>query len=303
MKVLITGGTGFVGRVIVRQLLESGDEVIVLTRNVAKAIMNLGKDCRYVQWNSTEVPPELDPALEVDGVINLMGEGIAEKRWSEEQKKKIYGSRIHGTGNLIKGLSTLQRRPSVFVSTSAVGIYGNRSDEEISEASPVGSDYLATVCKDWEKAAQGAAELGCRLAVIRVGVVLGKGGGALHKMLPIFKLGVGGKVGSGEQFMSWIHIEDLAAMYIEALKNPKITGVYNGTSLYPVTNLEFTKTLGKTIKRPTFAPAPAFALKAVFGEMSAVLLEGQKVIPKMFKETDFRYRYPTLELALRDAAL
>jgi uncharacterized protein (TIGR01777 family) len=238
----------------------------------------------------------------VEGIINLMGEGIAEKRWDEEQKKKIYDSRIIGTANLLAPIKDLKNKPKVLVSASAVGVYGNRETESISENSNLGSDFLADVCKDWELEAKKAEALGLRVAIIRTGVVLGRGGGALQKMLPLFKFGAGGPLGNGEQFMSWIHVEDLANMYIEILKSSTMEGPYNGTAPYPATNNYFTKALGKTLKRPTFAKAPAFALKFVFGDMSSVLLEGQKVIPVKFKEEGFRYRYPTLEMALKETA-
>ncbi len=300
MKVVITGATGFVGQVIVKQLLAAGDEVIVLTRNVARAAITLGSACRYYQWNENEELPPLEALEGADGIINLMGESIS-KRWDENQKKKIYNSRIFGTRKLVEAMEKLKKKPSVFVSTSAIGVYGNRGPEEINEASTVGSDFLAKVCLDWENEANKARNQEARVAIIRVGIVLGHGGGALAQMLPIFKLGGGGPLGSGRQYMSWIHIDDLASMYVEALKNNEIKGVLNGTSPYPVTNAEFTKVLGKVVRRPAFLPAPSFAIKIAFGEMSQILLEGQKVLPVKFKEAKFRFRMPTLEMALKES--
>jgi uncharacterized protein (TIGR01777 family) len=300
MKVLVTGATGFVGQVIVRQLLEAGDQVVVLTRNVAKAALTLGSKCQYVQWADTNVPPLAEVFNGVEGVINLMGENIADKKWDEEQKKKIHDSRIIGTANLIETISHLTVKPKVLVSTSAIGIYGNRGSEELSEASQLGNDFLAGVCKDWENEANKAKALGLRVVIIRVGMVIGKDGGALKKMLPVFKLGAGGPLGSGNQYMSWIHVDDLAAMYIQGIKNSALQGPLNGTSPYPTTNTEFTKCLGKTLKRPAFMRAPEFALKFAFGEMSEMLLGGQKVLPVKFKEKHYRYRYPTLEMALKE---
>ena len=302
MKVLVTGATGFVGKRVVKQLLDGGDEVVVLTRNLAKAALTLGSNCKYYQWLDTLANPPAEAFNGVDGIINLMGEGIADKRWDEDQKKKIYDSRIISTGKLIETIKGLPSKPKVMVSTSAVGVYGNRNEEEITEESTLGNDFLAGVCKDWEAEANKAAALGIRVAIIRTGVVLGRGGGALKKMLPIFKLGAGGPVGNGKQYMSWIHVDDLASMYVEVLKNNTVQGPFNGTAPYPATSKEFARTLGKTLHRPAFAPAPAFALKMVFGEMSAVLLEGQKVIPLKFKDKKFRYRYPTLEMALKETA-
>ena len=300
MRVLVTGATGFVGRRVVDQLLKGGDEVVVLTRNVAKAALTLGSHCKYYQWLDTNIAPPAEAFEGVDGIVNLMGEGIADKRWDDEQKKKIHDSRIIGTQKLIDGFRDLSKKPKVMVSASAVGVYGDRGSEDVTEDSSLGSDFLATVCKEWEFEANRAKDYGLRVAIIRTGVVIGKNGGALKKMLPIFKLGAGGPVGTGKQYMSWIHVDDLAAMYVEALKDSSIQGVLNGTAPYPATSKDFAKVLGKTLGRPAFAPAPAFALKMVFGEMSQVLLEGQKVLPIRFKDKKFRYRYPTLEMALKE---
>lgn len=304
MKVLITGATGFVGKVIVRQLIEAGDQVNVLTRHIPGAAIVLGSGCKYFQWKSPKEAPPAEAFSGVDVVINLMGEGIAEKRWSDDQKKKIYNSRIDGTHALVAAMKALgASAPKTLVSTSAIGIYGPRGDEEITETEAHAKDFLAHVCKDWEKEAHVAESFGTRVAIMRVGVVLGRGGGALAKMLPVFKLGGGGPLGSGKQWMSWIHIEDLAAMYIRAAKEESFRGAYNATAPYPATNAEFTKVLGKVLKRPAFAPAPAFVMELVFGEMSTVLLDGQRVVPKRFHdEMHFHYRYPTLEMALKETA-
>ena len=302
MKVLVTGASGFVGIRVVKQLIAGGDEVVVLTRNIPKAALSVGSKAHFVHWSDTLSAPPAEAFEGVDAVINLMGEGIAEKKWDEEQKKKIYDSRIIGTAKIIEAIKGLEKKPKAFVSASAIGIYGDREDESLTEESTIASDYLATVCRDWEYEANKASELGLRVAIIRTGVVLGRNGGALSKMLPIFKLGLGGKVGTGSQYMSWIHVDDLAAMYVEAVRNSNVKGIYNGTAPYPATNIEFTKSLGKALRRPTLFPAPAFALKAAFGEMSTVLLTGQKVLPTHFKALKFRYRYPTLEMALKETA-
>lgn len=301
MKVVVSGATGFIGKIIVKQLLAAGDEVIVLTRNVAKAAISLGSACRYYQWDDINTLPPLEALEGADGVVNLMGESISQ-RWDENQKKKIHQSRINGTKRLVEAIEKLNRKPKVFVSTSAIGIYGNRGSEEINESSTLADDFLAKVCKDWENEANKARNHNCRVVIIRTGVVLGRNGGALAKMLPLFKLGLGGPVGSGKQYMSWIHIEDLANMYVEALKNDQTKGVLNGTAPYPATNAEFTKLMGKVLKRPAFLPAPAFAIQLALGEMSQIVLEGQKVLPVKFKEMNFRYRYPTLEMALKETA-
>lgn len=303
MKILVTGATGFIGQTIVRELLSKGHKVAILSRNIARAAFILSNKCEFYQWGdaTAELPPA-EAFNGVDAVINLMGEGIADKRWDEERKKEIYDSRVIGTRNLVQRMKELSACPKIFVSASAVGVYGNRDNEDLTEKSSLGDDFLSHVCKDWEEEAMKATELGIRAGVIRTGVVIGKNGGALKRMLPIFKIGVGGPLGSGDQFMSWIHLDDLANMYIEFVTNSALEGAFNGTAPYPATNNYFTKALGKTLKRPTFAKAPAFALKIVLGDMSSMLLGGQKVLPKKFKEEGFRYRYPTLEMALKETA-
>lgn len=302
MKVLVTGASGFVGKRVVRELLSNGDEVVVLTRSIAKAAINLGSRCKYFTWADTTVKPPLEAFDGVQAVINLMGEGIADKRWDEAQKKKIHDSRVVGTRMLIEAIKELPKKPSVLVSGSAIGVYGNRGEEEVTEDSSTGSDFLATVCKDWEAEALKAKAIGLRVSLVRTGIVLGKGGGALKKMLPIFKLGAGGPIGNGKQYMSWIHVDDIARMFVEAAKNPSLSGPLNGTAPYPATNKEFAKALGKELHRPAFAPAPEFAIKMALGEMSQMLLDGQKVLPTKFKGAKFRFLYPTLEMALRDSA-
>lgn len=304
MKVLITGATGFIGRRVVKALQNAGDEVVVLTRSAYHAKSALGEKCNYFVWDHTTstLPPE--EAFEgVDGVINLMGEGIADKRWSDLQKRRIYDSRILGTSNLVKRIENMEprRRPQVLVSASAIGIYGDRGEEEISEDSTPAHDFLAKVCTDWEAEANKAQKLGLRVVLVRTGVVIGHAGGALKKMLPAFKIGAGGVVGDGHQYMSWIHVDDLADMYVTSLKNAEVRGAINGTAPNPVTNKEFTKTLGRTLKRPTIAAVPGFILKLIFGEMSTVLLEGAKVIPRKIKEKNFNFKYPTLDRALDQA--
>jgi uncharacterized protein (TIGR01777 family) len=301
MKFLVTGATGFVGQRVVKQLTDGGDQVVVLTRNIAKGALNFGNKCQYFMWSDTATLPPKEAFDGVDAVINLMGEGIADKRWDESQKKKIYDSRIVATSNLIEVIKGLSKKPSAFISASAVGIYGNRGDEEINESSSTADDFLARICKDWEQAASKAKDLGLRTAIIRIGVVIGKDGGALKKMLPIFKLGAGGPVGSGKQYMSWIHVDDIAGMFVRTAKDASLEGIFNGTSPYPAKSKDFARELGKVLHRPAFAPAPALALKLVFGEMSQVLLDGQKVLPVKFKENKFSYRYPTLEMALTES--
>lgn len=302
MKILVTGATGFVGQVVVAQLIAQKHEVVILTRNVAKAAIVLGSECKYFQWADTNVQAPKEAFQGVDGVINLMGENIGGRKWSLEQKKVIYNSRIDGTARLVDTMASLEKKPSVFVSASAIGVYGPRGPEELTENSELGNDFLAHVCKDWEEEALRAQTLGIRVGIIRTGVVLGRNGGVLDRMLPIFKKGLGGPMGEGNQFMSWIHIEDLASMYIEVIMNQSISGIHNGTAPYPASNTDFTKALGKVLKKPTAFRAPKFILKTALGEMSTLVLDGQKVLPVKFKSENFRYKYPTLDMALKETA-
>jgi uncharacterized protein (TIGR01777 family) len=300
MKYLLTGATGFVGKVLVSKLLAGGDEVSILSRNPAAVVLSFQGKCKGFMWSDMNSVPPAEAFENVDVVINLMGEGVAEKRWTEDQKKKIYDSRINGTKKLIEQIAMLKQKPKTFISASAIGIYGTRNAEELTEESSLGADFLATVCKDWETETFKAQNLGLRTAVIRIGVVLGKNGGALSKMLPIFKLGAGGPLGSGKQVMSWIHIEDLASMFIFVAKNNQLKGIFNGTSPSPKNNKEFSKILGSVLKRPAFAPAPGFMMKLAFGEMSVILLEGQKVLPKNMEKAGFEFKFPSLENAFKN---
>lgn len=301
MKVLITGGTGFVGSRITRKLLERGDQVNIVTRNVPKGVLKLGKKPQFFKWDPMkETLPE--EALEgVDAVINLMGENISESRWNEDDKKRIYDSRVIGTRNLVETINKVGKIQS-FISTSAIGVYGDRpGGEEVTEDTEVEEvDFLSKVCLDWEKASQEVNQNNVRLCVLRVGIVLGKGGGALSKMLTPFKLGVGGVIGSGKQVMSWIHIDDLVDFYLKMVDDSAYKGVVNATAPRPVTNKVFTKTLGKVLNRPTIFPVPRFAAKLAFGDMSTILLEGQKVIPHKALENSFSFKFDSLEKALRD---
>ena len=298
MKVLVSGATGFVGKVVVKKLLEQKHRPVVLTRNSASAALTLGGNCDYLQWN--ELSAEKFDSLEIDGVIHLAGEGIADKPWTIKQKKKIYESRIDRTRELVEALAASSKTPKVFVSTSAIGIYGHRPEEELTEESSFSNDYLAKVCKDWEAQVTNSADAFERVAILRVGVVLGKNGGALAKMIPPFRFCVGGPLGNGKQMVSWVHLEDLAKMYVEALTNSAMSGVLNATAPYPVTNKEMSQTLGKTMGVPSFMAVPGFVLETIFGEMSSILLDSAKVIPTKLKETNFHFQYPTIELAIKE---
>ncbi len=300
MNILITGASGFVGSGLVEKLIKRKNKVRVLTRNVPRAALSLGDKPEYIKWDPSK---EITPARafkDIDVIVNLMGENIAAGRWSEKQKRKIYDSRIIGTKNLINGLIESGEKIDAFVSTSAIGIYGNRSEAEpVNEDADINSsDFLSKVCVDWEKVVHDNLPEGIRSCILRVGVVLGKDGGALEKMELPFKMGAGGVVGSGKQVMSWIHLDDLRNLYIDAIEKDHYKGIINAVSPSAVTNKVFTKCLGKVLKRPTFIPLPSFAAEAAFGEMSTILLDGQKVIPEKALEFGFDFKYNTLEKAL-----
>ncbi|MBL9083232.1 MAG: TIGR01777 family oxidoreductase, partial [Planctomycetales bacterium] len=245
---------------------------------------------------------EIDPsALEgFDAVVHLAGENIAGGRWNEERKRRILESRTKGTSLLAGALAKLKNPPKVFACASAIGFYGNRGDETLDERSPAGEGYLADVCKQWEAAAEPARAAGIRTVNMRFGIVLGMGGGALAKMLTPFKLGAGGNLGSGKQWMSWVALDDAVGAIHHALFNEALTGPMNVVAPTPVTNAEFTKTLGRVVARPTIFPMPAFAARLALGEMAdALLLASTRVLPQALQLTDYRFRFPTLEEALR----
>ena len=277
MNVVITGGTGFIGRAVVRRLLASRHHVTVITRSVDRLAARLGPD---VEGIDTKDKAGIDHAVGTsDAVINLAGESIVGGRWTAAQKQRLRDSRILLTESLVSAIAKAKTPPTVLVSASAVGYYGDAGQLECTETVPPGDDFLAQLCVDWERAARKAEALGVRVAIPRIGIVLGKNGGALAKMLPAFKMGLGGVVGSGEQYFSWIHRDDLASLIVRALTDERMCGPFNATAPEPVTNRVFTQALGSVLKRPTFIPVPAFALKAALGESSMALLTGQRAVP------------------------
>ncbi len=299
MKTAITGATGFIGKRLVQALIaDGGFEVVALTRDASRARSRLPDGVEVVEWDSTQVPA---PGV-LDGVeaaVNLAGESIAEGRWTSAKKQAIVDSRVNTTRHLIQGMEALEPRPRVLVNGSAIGYYGY-GEEEVDESSPPGSDFLAEVCKKWETEAQRASELGIRTVLLRIGIALGKGGGALQKMLTPFKLGAGGPLGSGRQWMSWVHVDDLTGIIVHALRDDGIAGPLNGTAPNPVRNKQFGKTLGRVLHRPAFMPTPGFALRALIGEFAEVLLNGQCVAPRKTIESGYVFKYPDLEGALRE---
>ena len=297
MKVLIAGGTGFVGQVLCRRLADDGHQVAVLTRNAAGK--SLGAGVELHSWPAPEQPVPVAALAGIDAVVNLAGETVA-KPWSKEQKEKIRASRVEITRALVRDVLRSTTRPAAWVNASAIGFYGTHGDEVLTEDAPAGSDFLGRVSVEWEAATAGARELGIRVVLARIGVVLGKGGGALEKLVTPFKMFAGGPMGSGRQYMSWIHLQDVVGLIEFALLNEVISGPMNTTAPEPVTNREFAQTLGRVLGRPSAMPAPAFAIKAMLGEMSVVVLEGQRVIPRKALHLGYEFRFPSLEPALRD---
>jgi uncharacterized protein (TIGR01777 family) len=299
MRALVTGGTGFVGK----RLLAKLQQPVVVSRDAVKGAKQLGGSAgKVVAWNPMKDPLPATALEGVDTVFHLAGDPVAEGRWTEKKKERIRDSRVIGTQNLVAGFAAAAVKPKTLISASAVGFYGDRGDEELDERSPPASDFLAEVCKGWEREALAARDLGIRVVLIRIGIVLGEKGGALGKMLTPFKLGLGSPLGSGDQYMPWIHIDDLVEEMLFAAREPSVSGPLNGTAPHPVTNSEFTKTLGQVLGRPTFMPAvPPFALKLMLGEFSQVLLGSQRALPRAALAAGFAFRYPELEPALREA--
>ena len=294
MKIIISGTSGFIGSVITQQFLSEGSTVKRLVRNESDT------DESSVYWNPVSGVIDKAKLEGSDAVIHLAGENIAEGRWTKEKKRRIYESRVKGTEFLSKSLAELSHPPRALVCSSAVGIYGDRGDEILSEESPIGDGFLAEVCRDWEAAAESARRAGIRVVNLRFGMVLDRKGGALAKMLIPFRFGLGGIIGSGMQFMSWIILDDIPGMITHLLTEESISGPVNAVSPNPVTNREFTKTLGRVIRRPAVCPVPAFAARLAFGEMAdALLLSGARVLPARLIDSGYTFQHPRLEPALK----
>jgi hypothetical protein len=293
MTIAITGASGFIGRRLMKTLAGANHTIRVLSRHAGT---NLPPGVQLHVWDAMKGQPPEASLEGADAVVHLAGEPIAQ-RWNEEVKQKIRDSRTTGTRNLVQALTTLRQRPAVLVCGSAIGYYGSRGDEVLTETSAPGKGFMADVCVAWEKEADLAESLGIRLVKLRTGVVLGAHGGALAKMLAPFKAGMGGKLGNGEQWMSWIHLDDLAGIIQHAMDNP-LRGAVNGTSPNPVVNADFTKALGHALGRPAVVPIPGFTLKFMFGEMSEVMLASQRVLPKAVEAAGYTFRYPQVDAAL-----
>lgn len=301
MKVAVTGATGFVGSRLVERLHAQGNQVLILTRNSERARRVFPStafpNVEIVTYAPTEYGAWQQTLSGCDRVVNLAGESIAEGRWTPERKQSIIDSRKLGTQKLVEAIAQANPKPSVLVNASAIGYYGTSETATFEETSPPGSDFLAQVCQAWEAEAQKVKDAGVRLVIIRTGIVLGMGG-ALAKMLPPFQLFAGGPIGTGRQWFSWIHREDLVNLILEALNSQEMEGVFNGTAPNPVRMAEFCQTLGQVLNRPSWLPVPDFALELLLGDGAKVVLEGQQVLPKRTLASGFQFQYPNLKQAL-----
>ncbi len=300
-RIVISGATGTIGSAVCRGLVARGDRVVALSRNPARAQRSLPDGVEVQAWpEPTAEPPPASALAGADGVIHLLGEPVAQ-RWTEEAKRRIRDSRVLGTRMLVAGLNDLAEdaRPRVLVSQSATGFYGPSGDQELDEDAPAGTDFLAAVVVDWEAEASRAGQL-ARVAITRTGVVLSRSGGALQKMLPPFRLGVGGPVAGGRQYVPWIHMDDVVAGLLFCLDNDQVEGPVNLTAPHPVTNTELSHALGRALHRPAVLPVPALALRLLYGEMAQIVTTGQRVVPAQLRRHGFEFRHSDLEAALRD---
>lgn len=295
MKILITGGTGFIGTDLCHSLIAHNHQLTVLSRRPDQVASLCGETVLAITNLN-----QLQNTDHFDAIINLAGEGIADSRWTAQRKAVLQDSRIKITEQLTLYIARAETKPEVLISGSAIGFYGNRGDTELHEKSSSVNDFAHKLCQQWENAASKVKYDSVRLCILRTGLVVGRNGGFLKSMLLPFKLGLGGRIGNGKQWMSWIHKNDLIAIIELLLNSPTLQGVFNGTSPNPVTNANFSRCLAKTLHRPAWLPVPAFVLKLLLGEMSELLLGGQKVLPKKLAQQKFKFKFPTLDEALQD---
>jgi uncharacterized protein (TIGR01777 family) len=301
MRLVITGATGFIGSVLTQRLRLEPHSLVLLSRKPRRP-QNSSKE----QWLAWEpgVSGAWEQAIDgADGMINLAGEPIAAKRWTRVQKERLRGSRIDTTRSLVNAIARAKVKPKFMISASAVGYYGPRGDERVTEESPPGSDFLSRLCVEWEDEARKAEAHGVRVALLRTGIVLGKGKGALAKMVPPFKMFLGGRLGSGKQWMPWIHIDDEVSLIQFLMHHENARGAFNATAPHPVTMSEFSRALGKVLNRPSWAPVPASILTLVLGEMADMLVAGQRALPEAAQRLGFRFKYPDVTHALASLEL
>lgn len=298
MRIFVVGGTGFIGSHLLPRLLHDGHLVKALVRSPRKAT-RLPAGVEAVAGDPSTPGPWQEEVRQAEAIINLAGFNIF-ARWTATNKALIRDSRIRSTRNIVDAITTAPTNPApTLINASAVGYFGLDDGSEKTESSPAGSDFLARVCVEWEQEAFKACQKGARVVTARIGIVLGSDGGALQKMLPAFRLGVAGRLGHGRQWFPWIHIDDLVAIFSFCLAHPEITGPVNCSAPFPVTNQEFTKTLGHVLRRPTILPVPGWAVRLALGELSAVVLESPRMVPKTLLQHHFPFRYPKVETALR----
>jgi uncharacterized protein len=296
MKIVITGASGFIGTALSAELTGQNHTLVLLSRNPPARPSGAG--VAWLAWRP-DAPGSWQSALDgIDGVVNLAGESIAARRWTQEQKRKLYESRVQTTSMIVDGIAKARRKPKFLINASAVGYYGPHGDETVTEDSPPGNDFLSQLCRAWESQANRAKEHDVRVTLLRTGIVLGKGQGALGKMVTPFKLFVGGRLGSGRQWFPWIHIDDEVGLIKFLMENDAAHGPINATAPNPVTMDEFCKTLGRVINRPSWAPVPASVLSLMLGEMADMLLTGQRALPQAALRLGYAFKYPRLEEAL-----
>ena len=299
MRILLTGATGFIGRALVPRLQRNGHSIVAWVRSDTRATALLGADVDIVSIGAGQ--DALIAALSgCDAVVNLSGEPLLGGRWTPKRRAVLHASRIGVTSQLVSAIEAANPRPRVLVSGSAVGFYGDRADEVLTESSAPRSDFLSTLCQEWERAADAASSSGVRVVLLRTGVVLGREGGALAQMLPPFMLGAGGPIGSGRQYFPWIHLHDLVDLIVTALEDDRYRGPLNAVAPAAPTSRTFAKALGRAVHRPAFIPTPALALRAIFGDAAVVLLASQRVEPAVAERLGFKWEFPSLDAALRD---
>jgi uncharacterized protein len=298
LNALVTGATGFLGQHLLARLGKS----VVLTRDPERASERLRRfQPRIVGWDAESQRAPSSAFADVDAVFHLAGESVGEGRWTKEKKRRLVDSRIAGTRNLVSTLLALPHKPRVLISASAVGYYSDRGEEILDETDKPGRDFLADLCVQWEREAMRASEAGIRVVPVRIGMVLGPDGGALKRLLPVFRFGLGSALGSGSQYVSWIHVDDLVALMLFAAQKEDIVGPINGTSPHPVTNREFTKALARSLRSLHLLPGvPGFMLRLMLGEFGGVLLHSQQVLPRAALQAGFRFQFPGIDAALED---
>jgi len=298
MKIAVTGATGFVGRALVQQLIAEKEQVLVLTRNPDKAKRIWPSGVEIVGYSMTTGGEWQRQISGCNGVVNLAGAPIAEERWTAERKQILRDSRILGTEKIVEAIAAADPKPQVLVNTSAIGYYGTSETAEFDETSPAGDDFLAQLCVEWEQSAQAVSQHGVRSVILRFGIVMGDGG-AIAKMIPPFKMFAGGPIGSGQQWFSWIHIDDLVTLILFALRQSQMQGTFNATAPNPVRMNDLASIMGNILNRPSWLPVPSFVLDALLGDGAQVVLEGQKVLPKKTLDSGFEFQHPNPKEALR----